>query len=294
MSRLLKGCMQLAVLWLALQAVSLAQGPGPRPKPWGPGSGPPPEPQDDRRGPPGPPDRRPRPGVDFPAFETMSGGKVVKGAPYSATAIIETELTLSGGAKIIRKSTDLYYRDSEGRTRREQTFDRFGPFLVDGEPRQVVFINDVVAGLHLFLDPGRRVARKRPMPDGPPRPMPMPPPLAAGERTSESLGKQLIEGIEAEGTRTTITIPTGRIGNDRPLEVVSERWESPALQIVVLSKVKDPFIGDTTYRLVDIKRGEQPRALFEIPADYTLEEGKDDRPDHPPPGDRRKSPPKVQ
>ena len=49
-----------------------------------------------------------------------------------------------------------------------------------------------------------------------------------GART-ESLGKQNIEGVEAEGTRTTVTIPAGKIGNELPIDIVSERWYSPAL-----------------------------------------------------------------
>jgi hypothetical protein len=215
---------------------------------------------------------------------SFGNDKVVKGMPYSATAITETVQTLADGARITHKKTDTLYRDGEGRTRREQTFDRIGPFQVEGEPRQIVFINDVVAGVNFVLDPNRGSARKIPSFDRPsPRFMPPRPGGGGGERKTESLGKQMIEGIEAEGTRTTTTIPTGRVGNDRPLEIVSERWESPALQIVVLSKHKDPFAGETIYRLTNISRGEPARALFEIPSSYTLESA-------PPPGKGRRQP----
>jgi hypothetical protein len=236
---------------------------------------------------PGP---HPRPGAPFPFFEPFTNDKVVKGAPYSATAITESVQTLADGAKITHTSSDNVYRDSEGRTRREQKLDRIGPFFVEGEPRQMVFINDVVSGARIFLDTDRRTARKSQSPDGPP-PRVAPPPPDAGARNIESLGKQMIEGVEVEGTRTTITIPAGKIGNDRPLEIVSERWESPALQVMVLSKLKDPFAGETTYRLVNIKSGEPSPTLFEIPSDYTVEEGK---PDFPPPGARPKPPHKQE
>ena len=43
---------------------------------------------------------------------------------------------------------------------------------------------------------------------------------------SEALGKQNIEGVEAEGTRSTVTIPAGKIGNELPIDIVSERWYS--------------------------------------------------------------------
>jgi hypothetical protein len=88
----------------------------------------------------------------------------------------------------------------------------------------------------------------------------------------ESLGRQTVEGVEAEGTRTSFTIPAGEIGNERPIEVVSERWYSPELQVVVLSRHSDPRFGETTYRLTRLARGEPDRSLFEVPADYKVEE----------------------
>ncbi|MDQ1674728.1 MAG: hypothetical protein QOC98_3290 [Frankiaceae bacterium] len=90
--------------------------------------------------------------------------------------------------------------------------------------------------------------------------------------TTESLGKQTIEGIEAEGIRTTMTIPAGEIGNEQPIQIISERWYSPELQVVVMSKHTDPLVGETVYRLTNIVRGEPSRSLFEVPADYTIKE----------------------
>ena len=94
-----------------------------------------------------------------------------------------------------------------------------------------------------------------------------------GERVKpvkESLGKQMIEGVEAEGTRTTLTFPAGMMGNERPLNIVSERWYSPELQTVVLTKHSDPRFGETSYRLTNINRSEPARTLFEVPSDYTV------------------------
>src|SRR6266496_1562867 len=98
---------------------------------------------------------------------------------------------------------------------------------------------------------------------------------------TESLGKQVLEGVEAEGTRTTITIPAGEIGNERPIEIVNERWYSAELQIVIMSRHSDPRGGETIYRLTDISRTEPAKSLFEVPADYTVKEG---MPGPPPPG----------
>lgn len=88
----------------------------------------------------------------------------------------------------------------------------------------------------------------------------------------ESLGKQTIEGVEAEGTRLTITIPAGEIGNELPMQIVSESWYSPELQTIIMSKHMDPRMGEHTYRLTNITLGEPARALFEVPADYTVKE----------------------
>ncbi len=88
----------------------------------------------------------------------------------------------------------------------------------------------------------------------------------------EELGKQTIEGVEAEGTRSTVTIPAGEIGNERPIEIISERWYSPELQTVVMTKHSDPRFGETTYRLTNISRSEPAKTLFEVPADYTIKE----------------------
>ncbi|MDZ4797194.1 MAG: hypothetical protein SGI92_03455 [Bryobacteraceae bacterium] len=87
----------------------------------------------------------------------------------------------------------------------------------------------------------------------------------------EKLGKQNMEGVAVEGTRNVTTIPAGQMGNERPIEIVNERWYSPELQMVVMSKHVDPRQGVTTYRLSNVRREEPAESLFEMPAGYTLE-----------------------
>ena len=89
----------------------------------------------------------------------------------------------------------------------------------------------------------------------------------------QDLGVRTIEGVRAQGTRTTTTIPAGAIGNVRPIEIVSERWFSPELQMPVLITRRDPRNGETTYRLTNILRGEQPDGLFTVPAGYEVKDG---------------------
>ena len=81
----------------------------------------------------------------------------------------------------------------------------------------------------------------------------------------ESLGTQTIEGVTAEGTRETRTIPAGAIGNEKPIVITSETWTSSDLQLVVLSKRNDPRFGETVYTLTGITRGEPDPALFQPP-----------------------------
>ncbi|MBP6824537.1 MAG: energy transducer TonB [Acidobacteria bacterium] len=97
--------------------------------------------------------------------------------------------------------------------------------------------------------------------------------MAEFNSNTESLGKQTFDGVVAEGKRTTTTIPAGAIGNERPIEIVSESWYSPELQTVVMSKRTDPTSGETNYRLMNIRRGEPDASLFQVPSDYTVKEG---------------------
>jgi TonB family protein len=89
---------------------------------------------------------------------------------------------------------------------------------------------------------------------------------------NERLNNQIIEGIECEGTRKVTIIPVGAIGNDRPIETVSETWYSPELGIMILSKRSDPRFGESTYRVTNINRAEPESALFQVPPSYTIKE----------------------
>ena len=105
-----------------------------------------------------------------------------------------------------------------------------------------------------------------------PPPVPLPPLtlpiLPRGKGETKSLGTREFEGIKAEGTMTSHTIPAGQVGNEKPIVITSERWFSPELFIVVYAKTSDPRAGDTIYRVTNVKRGEPPADLFKVPADY--------------------------
>jgi hypothetical protein len=217
---------------------------------------------------------------------------VVKNAPYSADLVTERVQTLSDGNRIRQTASARMYRDSEGRTRREQALNSLGGLAPGANLPAVVFINDPVAGSNYTLNPQERTAAKsswigagrgagRGMEraargggqNSPGGPGPRPGEARMGEDVkTESLGRQTIEGIQADGTRTTITIPPGRMGNEQPIQIVHETWYSPDLQTVVLAKRTDPRSGETVTRLANISRSEPARALFEVPADFKVSE----------------------
>ncbi len=93
------------------------------------------------------------------------------------------------------------------------------------------------------------------------------------EPVVENLGTMFMEGVAVDGTRTTVTIPAGQIGNERPIAIVSERWFSPDLNVLVMSRQSDPRFGETTYRLTNVTRVDPPPQLFEIPADFQIVDG---------------------
>jgi hypothetical protein len=233
--------------------------------------------------------------------------KVTTGAPYSAEAVSETAQVLADGNRINRKAVTRVYRDSEGRTRREEVDDAGAVISVS--------IVDPVAHLSYVLNPSMRTAyrdtllmrtpvmrrssdpgtpadvvekmeaemKARPMARGaappPPPPAPLPPAAkAAVERSAannvvtENLGQQTIEGVNATGTRSTTTLPAGAIGNLQPIKIIVEQWISPDLQVLVMTRHSDPRSGETTYRLQSIVRAEPDRSLFTLPPDYTMKE----------------------
>jgi TonB family protein len=327
----------------------------------------------------------------FLSAEMSFDNKVVKGAPFSAEMVYESIQTLADGNRIVNRSSSAIHRDSQGRIRREQAFNFFGPFGGGSTERKNIHIFDPVSGDTYMLDPENRVARKFGVPprfarssspagagrtEGGSKEMnvsggvlqgsavkrvqPAYPEVAKAARASgpvqvqitvdesgnvtsaeaktghsllqdaavtaarqwqfkptavegkpvkvqglltfnftlsgneenapsiatkpvafsarvkmesksESLGTQTIEGVQAEGTRSINTIPAGAIGNERPIEIIHERWYSPELQMVVLSRSVDPRMGETTLRLVNLSRGEPDASLFQVPSDYKVD-----------------------
>jgi hypothetical protein len=287
MKRPMTQCLGFALLAAATASTAFAQAPAP------------PGPPLDGRGPLRIQERRlapPNPTLDFMGGE-VPVGPIVRGAPFSAEGVTTVSQTLGDGTRIERTVTAKLYRDGDGRVRREQTVLGLGALNPSADGQAIVTIVDPVAGTSYVLDGSThtayrsrmaRVERERRAGGVPPPPPPPPPPpgerrilqLPSGAPSApEPLGTRQIEGVSAPGTKRTETLPTGRIGNDRPIVVTDERWDSPDLKVLVFSRHHDPRTGDVEYRLTNLRRDEPPPDLFTVPADYTYV----DAPPPPPP-----------
>ena len=243
------------------------------------------------------------------AVASISASPVV-GAPYSGTITNEMVQTLSDGTHITQTTTGTVARDSQGRTRQDAPLPMIGNLSAANAPH-LVFILDPVAQVSYTLNLTDKTAQKMPAPPfsapnaamaneklflqmgpqvsvtgGGPMPLaPMPQmpvmPLQkmdisrndAANTTTEDLGSQTMEGALVNGTRTTRTIPTGQIGNDAPIKIVTEVWTSPDLKTVVYSKRGDPRMGEQTFQLTNIVRAEPDPSLFFVPAGFTITDG---------------------
>lgn len=229
--------------------------------------------------------------------------RIVKSAPYSAETVSEFTQTLSDGNRIVRKTTGRVYRDAEGRVRREEDRPSGSPGVSITDPvagvvysldpeRRTAWKTPAPAGALILSKLGdlkTRIESEAPgslietqaipstaTPDGTIAVdlnggrFAVRRPRGAEERNDETLGSKAIEGVVADGRRTTVTIPAGAIGNERAITIIAEEWTSPELQVLLLTDHKDPRGGDSSYRLVNVTRGDPSPSLFEVPPDYTI------------------------
>jgi hypothetical protein len=238
--------------------------------------------------------------------EPMENVPAIARAPFTADATTEFTQMLSDGNRIERRFSTSLARDGRGRTRSEQDVAMLGPLVVlqngkggmnwtagqpvaatHGEPPRFTVITDPVEGVTYTLDERAKEARRSPTKiemrgsvelkvqslelkkvaerlemarHG----------AVANAGTVEALGTRQFDGVSAEGTRITTTIPAGQIGNLNPINTVTERWFSKELQMAVLITRRDPRSGETVYRLTNIVRAEPPPDLFTVPSDYRI------------------------
>lgn len=194
---------------------------------------------------------------------------IVKGLPYSGEGITTVKLTMFDGTKMERTVTAKLYRDSAGRMRREQAVVGLEALDPNNDFRAIVHIVDPVADVFYTLNPATREAHRLPlsMLRGGREPLKVPFEYA---KKDVDLGVKDIDGLPARGTRTITTIPTNQVGNDRPIEIIDEKWESVDLKVLMRSLHRDSRSGDVEYALTKISRAEPPASMFTVPAGYTI------------------------
>jgi hypothetical protein len=226
----------------------------------------------------------------------------VKGAPFCATIATEHTQIFSDGNRIHTSDNSSLCRDGEGRTRREAGLNLLGAATQTSAPKLITIV-DPVAGFRYMLDSESKTAHKVAIRSTPHAAgIKVAGPGGTSEKgeqvimyqrfgtgdagnaffkkggqtsdepapTTESLGDQMIDGVHATGTRMTTTIPSGKMGNDQPILVTSERWYSPELKATVMTKHNDPWAGELKTQFTNVNTSEPDSSLFAVPSDYKV------------------------
>ncbi len=195
------------------------------------------------------------------------------GRPFSGRDNIEWTRNLEDGTVV---TTHLYAklaRDGQGRIYRERV--SFVPANADQESkrREIVLLDPVahtrttciVATRHCAVTSYNAPTSFTPRPVGP---------FDDGKRylTRENLGSDVIDGLNVVGTRETVTINAGVLGNNQPLVSTREFWYSPDLQVNLSVLRKDPREGTQDIHVADLSRSEPDPAIFRIPAGYSVQD----------------------
>src|SRR5271155_1210284 len=214
-------------------------------------------------------------GPDGGTRERVGGIEIlpVAGKPFSGRDNIEWTRNLEDGTVV---TTHLYAklaRDGQGRIYREHV--SFVPANSDQESKQreINLLDPVTHTRTTCIVATRRCSVTgyyastsfTPRPAGP---------FDDGKRflTRENLGSNVIDDLNVIGTRETISINPGVLGNNQPLVSTREFWYSPDLQVNLSVTRKDPRDGTQALQLVDLSRAEPDPVMFQIPAGFVVQD----------------------
>ncbi|MGO9864808.1 MAG: hypothetical protein ACLPLR_14440 [Terriglobales bacterium] len=195
------------------------------------------------------------------------------GRPFSGRDSIEWTRNLEDGSVTTTHLYATVARDSQGRIYREHRSFVSANSSQESKYRDMVFLDPVAHTRTTCTFKTRRCAITSyhesatfiPIPAGP---------IANGTAylTRESLGPSVVEGINVVGTRETITINPGIVGNDKPLVTTREFWYSPDLQVNLSVTRKDPRLGTQVLQLVELSLSEPDPAQFRVPASFVIQD----------------------
>jgi hypothetical protein len=195
----------------------------------------------------------------------------VTGKPFSGRDSIEWTRTLEDGSSVTTHLTALVARDSEGRIRRERVSFVPANSNQQSKPIEITIVDPAehtrticnMATHHCSVAKYSMPVKFTPVPAGP---------LDNGKRflARESLGSNTIDDLSVVGTRETVTINAGVIGNSQAVVTTREFWYSSDLEINLSVTRKDPREGTQVIQLVDLSRAEPDASLFQVPDDFTV------------------------
>lgn len=185
----------------------------------------------------------------------------IPGAPFSATVMIKSEQPVADGSVETQVSETLIARDSQGRIRNERHM--LMPEGTTGMPPLIsVHVFDPATRISYMYNPATMLARKQLVP--PPRPN------GANAGTTQDLGYNTLNGMQAKGTRTTRVVPAQVSGTGKPVTVTDEVWYSEDLHMNLLEEHTDARGGKQSVAILSIQRDEPAPSLFEVPAGYKI------------------------
>ncbi len=241
-------------------------------------------------------------------FEPITTGGLlddllVKNKPLAAVFESETVSVQANGSQVVRRITIRAYRDSDGRTRREQIFRDGNAAASPNAPARSVTIYDPVALRGFSINPAAHTATSYKLSGNLPsggsinQQIPQITKILRGDNSQsgagsiyilaapkiDPLGMQTIAGVRATGRRITLLVPAAALGNANPVDTTYEIWIAEDLKILVKCVISNPVSGTHTFLLTSLDRTEPARSLFEVPAGYPVSEMGISRPDLPPP-----------
>jgi hypothetical protein len=192
-------------------------------------------------------------------------------SPFSSTVTAEWTKVLEDGSTLTVQNHRLVVRDGAGRIYQERR--RLVPKDSQREPDlQRIEISDPAAHKKYFCRTETHVCTLQDY-TGPEAASAQPGGTqedSFGTLTREDLGRNIVNGFDAVGTRETRTLNPGAIGNDRPISIVKELWYSPQLGINVSVKRVDPRHGTEIFNVTNVSVSEPDPKLFAIPAGFTV------------------------
>jgi tetratricopeptide (TPR) repeat protein len=204
--------------------------------------------------------------------------KPVVGLPFTADQSVRNVQHLANGMSITREIKGHIYRSADGVERYDGTIPSTDPASPD--PTTQIYVLDRTKRTALLLNSKLKTATVQHLPVDATVTISFLPlqsqvqyrQIKPENVTTTDLGKQTQDMRELVGKRITGTIPAGKLGNDQPLQVVTEVWVAQQEKLIVKEVEQNPLSGERTFELSNIRSEEPDPALFQIPEGYTIKE----------------------